>query len=64
MASRLQQMLIRMRTLHVPRELQRERKAKEWVWREEIFSCDGGSEVVSRVRRGVLSLRVVRQMLS
>lgn len=25
---------------------------------------DGGSEVVSRVRRGVLSLRVVRQMLS
>ena len=28
------------------------------------FSFDGGSEVMSRVRRGVLSLRVVRQMLS
>ena len=27
-------------------------------------SFDGGSEVMSRVRRGVLSLRVVRQMLS
>ena len=29
----------------------------------ERNSFDGGSEVVSRVRRGVLSLRVVRQML-
>ena len=39
---------------------------------EEVHICqekkkksfDGGSEVMSRVRRGVLSLRVVRQMLS
>ena len=29
-----------------------------------LFSFDGDGEVVSRVRRGVLSLRVVRQMLS
>ena len=29
-----------------------------------FFSFDGDGEVVSRVRRGVLSLRVVRQMLS
>ena len=30
---------------------------------EKKNSFDGGSEVMSRVRRGVLSLRVVRQML-
>ncbi len=43
-----------------------------WVWspprqsscRGQKISFDGGSEVMSRVRRGVLSLRVVRQMLS
>ena len=30
----------------------------------DLFSFDGDGEVMSRVRRGVLSLRVVRQMLS
>ena len=29
---------------------------------EEMFSFDGGGEVVSRMRRGVLSLRVVLQI--
>ncbi len=29
-----------------------------------FYSLDGDGEVMSRVRRGVLSLRVVRQMLS
>ena len=39
-------------------------KAHTLGHKKKFFSFDGGSEVMSRVRRGVLSLRVVRQMLS
>ncbi len=48
----------------VPDEIQcLEKNSWDNLMRKNNF-FDGDGEVVSRVRRGVLSLRVVRQMLS